>query len=61
MLDLSGCVTGGAFHPTAEGRSIIANETPTIAGVLNPLTSPIPRHLPLSVGDQAILPFKYNG
>lgn len=27
MLDLSGRATGGAFHPTAEGHSIIANET----------------------------------
>ncbi len=27
MLDLPGRATGGAFHPTAEGHSIIANET----------------------------------
>jgi hypothetical protein len=27
LLDLSGRATGGAFHPTAEGHSIIANET----------------------------------
>ena len=27
MLDLSGRATGGAFHPTAEGHAIIANET----------------------------------
>ena len=27
MLDISGRATGGAFHPTAEGHSIIANET----------------------------------
>jgi hypothetical protein len=27
VLDLSGRATGGAFHPTAEGHSIIANET----------------------------------
>ena len=27
VLDLSGRATGGAFHPTAEGHAIIANET----------------------------------
>jgi hypothetical protein len=27
VLDLSGRATGGAFHPTAEGHSIIANDT----------------------------------
>ena len=27
MLDLLGRATGGAFYPTAEGHSIIANET----------------------------------
>lgn len=27
MLDISGRATGGVFHPTAEGHSIIANET----------------------------------
>ena len=26
ILDLSGRATGGAFHPTAEGHAIIANE-----------------------------------
>jgi hypothetical protein len=29
VLDLSGRATGGAFHPTAEGHAIIANETAT--------------------------------
>ncbi len=29
VLDLSGRATGGAFHPTAEGHAIIANETTT--------------------------------
>ena len=27
VLDLSGRATGGAFHPTAEGHAIIANDT----------------------------------
>jgi hypothetical protein len=26
VLDLSGRATGGAFHPTAEGHAIIAND-----------------------------------